>query len=90
MLENAPHQLKAELDMNAKELISHLYHKLNFRRITLSGGEAIIYGKHPPNECIELLRHIRNFRSSDRTKNIKIELLLMVPIWMICYYCKDI
>lgn len=75
VLEDAPHQLKAELTLqDKKELIYHLYHKLNFRRLTLSGGEVIIFGKHPPRECIELLRYIRTFRSEDPTKNLSIEL----------------
>ena len=51
VLENAYHQLKQELDLNGKkELISHLYHQLNFRRLTLSGGEVLIIGKSPPND----------------------------------------
>lgn len=75
VLENAPYQLNAELDLKGKkELISHLYHKLGFRRITLSGGEALIIGKHPPRDFIELLHHIRNFRSTDSAKNLEIEL----------------
>lgn len=75
VLEDAPHQLKAELDLNAKkELVSHLYHKLGFRRLTLSGGEVLIFGKHPPSGFIELLRHIHSFRSSDPSKNLEIEL----------------
>lgn len=74
VLEDAPHQLKAELDLNGKkELVSHLYHKLSFRRLTLSGGEVVIFGKHPPREFIELLRHIRTFRSPDPVKNLEIE-----------------
>ncbi len=75
VLENAPHQLKAELDLNGKkELVSHLYNTLGFRRLTLSGGEVVIFGKHPPSEFIELLRHIRNFRSPDPSKNLEIEI----------------
>jgi MoaA/NifB/PqqE/SkfB family radical SAM enzyme len=75
VLEDAPHQLKAELDLIAKkELVSHLYSKLGFRRLTLSGGEVIIFGKHPPSGFIELIRHIRQFRSSDPTHNLEIEL----------------
>lgn len=75
VLEDAPHQLRAELDLESKkELVSHLYHKLKFRRLTLSGGEVIIFGKHPPKECIELFRHIRTFRSDDPVKNLGIEL----------------
>lgn len=75
VLENAPYQLKAELNLNAKkELIFHLYNKLNFRRLTLSGGEVLIIGKHPPNDFIELLRYISSFRSPDPVKNLEIEL----------------
>jgi molybdenum cofactor biosynthesis enzyme MoaA len=75
VLEDAPHQRKAELDLNAKkELVSHLYHKLGFRRLTLSGGEVLIIGKKPPNDFIELIDHIRTFRSEDPMKNLEIEL----------------
>jgi len=75
VLENAPYQLKRELNLEEKkELVSHLYHKLNFRRLTLSGGEVIIFGKHPPNEFIELIRHIKTFRSADPLKNLEIEI----------------
>jgi len=75
VLENALHQLRAELDLNGKkELISHLYNNLGFRRLTLSGGEVLIIGRSPPNDFIELLRHIRQFRSSDPSQNLEIEL----------------
>ena len=75
VLEDAPHQLRAELDLNGKkELVSHLYHKLGFRRLTLSGGEVLIFGKHPPSEFIQLLRHIRTFRSAKPADNLEIEL----------------
>lgn len=75
VLENAPHQLRAELNLDEKkEFISHLYNKLGFRRLTLSGGEVLIIGKSPPADFIELLRHIRQFRSSDPSKNLEIEL----------------
>ncbi len=75
VLENAPHQIQAELDLNGKkELVSHLYHQLKFRQLTLSGGEVSIIGKHPPRDFVELLTHIRQFRSSDSKKNLGIEL----------------
>ncbi|MDX8431000.1 MAG: radical SAM protein [Candidatus Algichlamydia australiensis] len=74
VLENAPDQLRAELDLESKkEFVSHLYNNLDFRRLTLSGGEVLIFGKKPPEEFIELLRHIRSFRSADREKNLEIE-----------------
>jgi sulfatase maturation enzyme AslB (radical SAM superfamily) len=75
VLENAPHQLRAELSLEEKkELVSHLYHKLHFRRLTLSGGEVLIFGKHPPKEFLELLTHIKTFKSPDGRKNLEIEL----------------
>ena len=75
VLEDAPHQRKMELDLNSKkELVSHLYHNLRFRRLTLSGGEVLIIGKQPPNDFMELLDHIRTFRSADPAKNLEIEL----------------
>lgn len=75
VLEDAPHQLQAELDLDAKkELVSHLYDKLGFRRLTLSGGEVTIIGKRPPKDFIELIKHIRKFRSSEPGKNLEIEL----------------
>jgi len=75
VLENAPHQKKLELDLASKKaLVSHLYHKLDFRRLTLSGGEVLIIGKRPPIDFIELLRHIRTFRSPDPSKNLEIEI----------------
>ena len=74
VLEDAPHQLKVELDLEGKkELITHLYEKLNFRRLTLSGGEVTIIGKHPPKDFIALLSHIRNFRFEEKDKNLEIE-----------------
>lgn len=75
VLEDSPDQLKAELSLeNKKQLISHLYHKLNFRRLTLSGGEVFILGKNPPKEFLELLSYIKNFRFNDPLKNLEIEL----------------
>lgn len=74
VLENKYHQLKQELPLqDKKDLISHLYHVLGFRRLTLSGGEVLIIGKSPPNDFIELLRHIRQFKSNDSKKNLEIE-----------------
>lgn len=75
VLENAPHQLKSELDINSKkELVTHLYNNFGCRRLTLSGGEVIIFGKHPPKEFIELLQHIRQFKSSNPCENLEIEM----------------
>ena len=75
VLENAPDQLRKELELEDKKaLVSHLYHQLNFRRLTLSGGEVVIFGKRAPSGFIELLRHIKNFRSPDPQKNLEMEI----------------
>ena len=51
VLEDSLDQLKRELPFTEKvKLIDHLYHKLNFRRLTLSGGEITLIGKNPPND----------------------------------------
>lgn len=74
VLENSPHQKRLELDLNnKKQLIEHLYHKLHFRRLTLSGGEISIIGKKPPQDFIELLNYIRQYRSSIPEDNLEIE-----------------
>lgn len=75
VLEDAPDQLKRELDLEGKKaLVTHLYENLHFRRLTLSGGEVVIFGKRAPSGFIELLDHIRKYRSSDPMKNLGIEL----------------
>lgn len=74
VLENAPHQKRLELDLNAKkELIAHLYQQFNFRSLTLSGGEVLIIGKKPPHDFIELMNFIRQFRSANYDDNLEIE-----------------
>ena len=84
VLENASHQLRAELDLaHKKALVSHLYTHLQFRRLTLSGGEALIIGKHPPTEFIALLNHIRQYRSRTQEDNLQIE------IYSNATYCND-
>lgn len=75
ILENAPHQLKQELSLFQKmELISHLYHILNFRSLTISGGEALIIGKSVPSDFIKLLNFIQQFKSDDPQKNLQLKL----------------
>lgn len=74
VLENAPHQVRAELTLEHKQaLITHLYTQLNFRRLTLSGGEATLIGKHPPKEFIALLNHASQYRSTLPEKNLQLE-----------------
>lgn len=75
VLEDAPFQLKAELNLESKkQLVSHLYEKLGFRRLTLSGGEVIIFGNHPPFDFIEFLQHVKKFKSLNPEENLEIEL----------------
>lgn len=75
VLEDAPHQIKSELTLADKlALVSHLYEKLNFRRLTLSGGEVLIIGKHPPRDFISLLQHLRQYRSRHEQDNLEVEM----------------
>jgi len=75
ILENAPHQLKQELSLLQKmELISHLYHNLKFRSLTISGGEALIIGKSVPSDFLQLLKFLKQFKSDDTQKNLQIKL----------------
>ena len=74
VLEDAPDQIARELDLDGKRaLVSHLYERLGFRRLTLSGGELTIIGKRPPGDLIALLRHIRQYRSAAPEENLAIE-----------------
>lgn len=75
VLENSPDQLRRELDLEGKkELVSHLYEKLYFRRLTLSGGEVVLFGKRAPSGFIELLRHIRQYRHPGSIDHLETEL----------------
>lgn len=75
ILENAPHQLKQELTLEQKkELIYHLYNKLNFRSLTISGGEALIIGKKVPSEFLDLLSFLKQFKSDRAESNLRIKL----------------
>lgn len=75
VLENAPHQLRRELDVEGKiALVSHLYHHLDFRRLTFSGGEALIIGKHPPRDFLRLVDFLRTLRSPDPERNLEVGL----------------
>lgn len=75
ILENASHQLKQELSLaQKKELISHLYHNLNFRSLTISGGEALIIGKSVPSYFLQLLAFLKQFKFDEPQNNLKIKL----------------
>ena len=73
VLENTPHQLKQELTLLQKqELISHLYHQLDFRSLTISGGEALLIGRSAPNEFIQLLSFLRQYKSDKKEEKQEI------------------
>lgn len=75
VLEDKPHQLRGELDLAGKiSLIDHLYHRLRFRRLTLSGGEALLIGRHPPTDFLALVQHLRTLRSPEPTRNLELGL----------------
>lgn len=74
VLEDAPEQLRRELDLEQKkDLVAHL-HQLGFRRLTLSGGEVTTFGSRPPAEFLQLLGFLRTFRSTDRERHLEVEL----------------
>lgn len=73
VLEDAPHQLRRELDLEGKmELIAHLYHRLGFRRLTLSGGEVLLIGKRPPEDFLRLVELLRSLRSQDPRRDLAV------------------
>lgn len=74
VLEDTPDQLRRELRLEEKmALASHLYERLRFRRLTLSGGEVLLLGKQPPRDFVALLRHLRQYRSRDPRESLEIE-----------------
>ena len=75
VLEDSPAQLRQELPLDEKlKLIEHMYHRLNIRRITLSGGEVTLIGRHPPMEFIKLLEYLKKFKSRDPQANLEVEM----------------
>ncbi len=75
VLENSPDQLARELPLQSKqELIQHLYGRLDFRSLTLSGGEAMFIGDESPQDFLALCEFLRGFRSSDPRENLELHL----------------
>lgn len=75
VLEDAPAQLRRELDLEGKKaLVAHLYEQLRFRRLTLSGGEITIIGKRAPTDFIALLQFLRRYRAADPRDRLEIEM----------------
>lgn len=74
VLEDSPGQLSRELPLEEKfSLIDHLYQRLGFRRLTLSGGEISLIGRHPPDDFIALLNHVRRYKKPGHPDNLEIE-----------------
>jgi len=75
VLENSPEQLEQELSLpEKKNLISHLYHNLKFRSLTISGGEPLLMGADAPNEFKLLLDYLKQFKSTEPRDNLRIHL----------------
>jgi molybdenum cofactor biosynthesis enzyme MoaA len=75
VLENSPEQIARELSLGDKKaLIEHLYGQLNFRSLTLSGGEAMYIGERPPKDFLALCDFLRGFRSADPKENLELHL----------------
>jgi MoaA/NifB/PqqE/SkfB family radical SAM enzyme len=75
VLENSPDQISRELNLNKKmELISHLYNKLNFRSLTISGGEPLIIGEKGSIDFLLLMQFLGSFKSPNKIDNLHIHL----------------
>jgi MoaA/NifB/PqqE/SkfB family radical SAM enzyme len=75
VLEDSPEQLSKELPLADKlSLLDHLYRCLDFRRLTLSGGEITLLGKKPPADFIALLEHARRYRKPGHQDHLELEI----------------
>ena len=75
VLEDSPSQIASELDIYSKlNLIDHLYHSLNFRRITFSGGEVLIAGGKPRQQFIQILNHLMTYKAKDSEDNLEVRM----------------
>ena len=74
--DTTPESIASELPIEKiKELITHLYQKFNMRKLTISGGEPTILGGVKNTNFLELIRHLRQFKSERYKDNLRIELL---------------
>jgi MoaA/NifB/PqqE/SkfB family radical SAM enzyme len=70
VLEDSRTDIARELDLNGKKrLLSHLYENLNFRKLTISGGEPLIIDKNPPSGFLELMQHLKPYKSANIKDN---------------------
>lgn len=75
VLENNAHQLMQEISLSKKiDLISHLYNKLGFRSLTLSGGEPLLIGNKSPSDFLFLLDYLKQFKSDKIEDNLQLQL----------------
>jgi len=75
VLEDSPDQIASELDLYSKlNLIDHLYHSLGFRRITFSGGEVLIAGGKPRQQFIQILNHLKTYKTKDSEDNLEVRM----------------
>lgn len=58
-----------------KKLITHLYNNFNVRKITISGGEPTVLGGVKNKNFLELIRHLKQFKSRNKNDNLRVELL---------------
>lgn len=68
--------LKEELNVEEmKDIIDHLYNEFKIRKLTLSGGEPLFLGGKVRTDFIELVKYMKNYKSTEDKDNLRIELL---------------
>lgn len=74
--DTSPESIASELPIEQiKKLITHLYEKFDVRKLTLSGGEPTVIGGVKNTNFLELIRHIKRFKSKNPSDNLRIDLL---------------
>lgn len=74
--DTTPESIASELPVSKiKELISHLYENFKVRKLTISGGEPTVLGGVKNTNFLELIRHIKKYKSNNPEDNLRIELL---------------
>lgn len=74
--DTSPQSIASELPIEKiKALVTHLYEKFNVRKLTVSGGEPTVIGGIKNVPFLQLMDHIRQYKSPDPEKNLRIDLL---------------
>ena len=74
--DTSPESIAAELPIDKiMELVTHLYKNFNVRKLTISGGEPTVLGGVKNTNFLELIRHLKQFKSNIKEDNLRIELL---------------